>query len=265
MRKRVPWSVLFLAILSIQAFAQTPAPEAAHWVADLASRYNVTPNVTYLLADDYEAKLDVYVPRSASAAAPAPTVVFFHGGGWTGGDKNVVVLRLLPYLEMGWAAVNVNYRLALALAAVEDCRCALRWVIRNAAKNHFDAGRLVVTGESAGSHLALVSAIAPGSAGLDQGCPGAEALKVAAVVNWYGVTDVLDVLEGAHQQPYAVRWLGSRPDAEEVARRVSPLQYVRAALPPILTFTAMPMRSRHTITLFVCTGHSTRPEFPIIC
>src|SRR5438477_2170677 len=46
-----------------------------------------------------------------------------------------------PYLEMGWAVVNVEYRLArasLAPAAVEDCRCALRWVIKNAKDYNFD-------------------------------------------------------------------------------------------------------------------------------
>ena len=45
------------------------------------------------------------------------------------------VLRLLPWLEMGWAVANIEYRLgevSLAPAAVEDCLCALRWVIRNA-------------------------------------------------------------------------------------------------------------------------------------
>ena len=158
-----------------------------------------------------------------------------HGGGWTGGDKNVAFLQLLPYLEMGWSAVNVDYRLASAPAAVEDCRCALRWVIRNAAKYHFDVDKLVVTGESAGSHLALTTGMLPSSAGLDGECHGAEESKVAAIVSWYAVTDVVDVLEGAHQQTYAVRWLGSQPDSTGVARRVSPLEYVRAGLPAILT------------------------------
>jgi dienelactone hydrolase len=122
-----------------------------------------------------------------------------------------------------------------APAAVEDSRCALRWVIRNAAKYHFDVNKLVVTGESAGSHLALTTGMLPASAGFDGQCPGPEDLRVAAIVNWYGVTDVLDVLEGANQQPYAVRWLGSVPNNREVARRVSPLQHVRAGLPAILT------------------------------
>lgn len=230
-------SVLLVLMFSIAVFGQTPVPDAATWVAEIGSRYYVAPNVTYLVANNYEAKLDVFVPRHASATAPVPTVIYIHGGGWMGGDKNVTVLRLLPYLEMGWAAVNVDYRAgpATAPAAVENCRCALRWVIRNAPKYNFDVNKLVVTGESAGSHLSLTTGMLPASAGLDGECSGSEELKVAAIVNWYGVTDVVDVLEGANQQPFAVQWLGSLPNAKEVARRVSPLQYVRAGLPPILT------------------------------
>jgi acetyl esterase/lipase len=237
MHKQFLQPVWFVLIFSIAVFGQTPVPDAATWVAEIGSRYYVVPNLTYLVANDYEAKLDVFVSRHASAAAPVPTVIFIHGGGWEGGDKNAMVLRLLPYLEMGWSAVNVNYRAgpATAPAAVEDCRCALRWVIRNAQKYNFDVNKLVVTGESAGSHLALTTGMLPASAGLDGECSGAEELKVAAIINWYGVTDVVDVFEGANQQGFAVRWLSGLPNPKELAQRVSPLQYVRPELPAILT------------------------------
>jgi acetyl esterase/lipase len=76
----------------------------------------------------------------------------------------------------------------------------------------------------------------PESAGLDRQCPGNnENLKVAAIINWYGITDVADLLEGPNRQAYAVAWLGSMPNRVEVANRVSPLTYVRPGLPPILT------------------------------
>jgi dipeptidyl aminopeptidase/acylaminoacyl peptidase len=54
-------------------------------------------------------------------------------------------------------------------------------------------------------------------------------------VNWYGITDVADLLEGPNLRTYAVQWLGARPDRVEAARRVSPMTYVRRDLPPILT------------------------------
>ena len=58
---------------------------------------------------------------------------------------------------------------------------------------------------------------------------------MAAIVNWYGITDVGDLLDGPNMKTYAVTWLGSMTDRFEVAERVSPLTYVRSGLPPILT------------------------------
>lgn len=198
--------------------------------------YRVVPNVTYLVASGYEAKLDLYIPRGRQE--PRPALIQFHGGGWVGGTKESASLRFLPYLEMGWAVINVEYRLArvaLAPAAVEDCICALRWVIRNAEQYNIDVSRLVVTGYSAGGHLTLTTGLIPSSAGLDRQCPGNEPLEVAAVVNWYGITDVGDLLDGENMKSYAVTWMGSMPDRYEIAERVSPLSYVREGLPPVLT------------------------------
>jgi acetyl esterase/lipase len=124
---------------------------------------------------------------------------------------------------------------SLAPAAVEDCRCALRWVISKAKDYNFDISKLVVTGHSAGGHLSLMTGMLPASAGLDRQCPGNEELKVAAIINWFGITDVGDLLEGPNQQTYAVTWLSSLTNRDEIAKRASPLTYVRSGLPPILT------------------------------
>ena len=198
--------------------------------------YRVVPNITYITENNYEAKLDMYQARGQNT--PQATVIYIHGGGWTAGSKEASILSLLPYFEMGWNVVNVEYRLArvsLAPAAVEDCLCALRWVIHNAKEYNIDTSRLVVTGNSAGGHLALTTGMIPASAGLDRECPGPEELKVAAIVNWYGITDVADLLDGANMKIYAVTWLGSRENRREIAARVSPLTYVRAGLPPIMS------------------------------
>jgi acetyl esterase/lipase len=215
------------------AVAQTSTTAA--WAATVGNEYRVVPNITYLRASNWEAKLDVYTPRGAG---PHPTVLHIHGGGWVGGNREGVILRAMPFLEMGFAVVNVSYRLgqvAEAPAAVEDCLCALRWIVRNAKEYALDTTRIVVTGYSAGGHLALTTGMIPASQGLDRQCPGTEELKVAAVVNWYGITDVADLLEGPNMRSYAVQWLGSRPDRVQVAQRLSPLTYVRKDLPPILT------------------------------
>ena len=97
--------------------------------------------------------------------------------------KETSTLRWLPYLEMGWTVVNVEYRLAnvsLAPAAVEDCRCALRWIIQNAEKYNFDTNQIVVTGHSAGGHLSLTTGMLPASAGLDGRCPGGRVTRLMA-------------------------------------------------------------------------------------
>ena len=209
---------------------------AAEWASLVGRDYGIQHDIVYKVANGYEAKLDVSYPRNADG--PRPTVIYIHGGGWTGGTKEGSMLNLLPYLQKGFAAVNVEYRLArnsLAPAAVEDCRCALRWVTRNAERYHFDTSKLVVTGHSAGGHLSLMTGILDPAAGLDNECHGKEELKVAAVVNFYGITDVADLLQGPHQQRYAVTWLGGMPDRQAVAKRASPLTYVRKGLPPILT------------------------------
>jgi acetyl esterase/lipase len=141
-------------------------------------------------------------------------------------------MYLIPWFEMGWNVVNVEYRLArvaLAPAAVEDCLCALRFVAAQAKTYNFDVNRIVSMGESAGGHLALTTGMIPESAGLDRECEG-------AIINWYGVADVADVIDdGPHKANLAVQWFGSLPNRDEIAKRVSPLTYVRADQPPVLT------------------------------
>ena len=230
-----------LLVVTIGAFSLAPTAlaqlsDAAISAVELAREYRIVPNITYLTANNWGAKLDVYLPRDVSA--PNPTLIYIHGGGWVRGSKEASALTFLPFLEMGWSVVNVEYRLgpvSLAPAAVEDCLCALRWVIRNAERYQFDVDRLVTSGHSAGGHLALTTGMLPASAGLDRQCPGTEELKVAAIINWFGITDVPDLLEGSNVKSYAVEWMGSMPNRKEIGERVSPLNYTRRELPPILT------------------------------
>jgi len=227
--------LLVLALLAACA-AQAQLSPTALWAAHGENEYQTVANLTYLTANNYDAKLDIYRRRDTST--PQPTLIWIHGGGWTGGTKETAIMGLLPWFEMGWNVVNVEYRLAkvsLAPAAVEDCLCALRYVATHAKTYGIDPRRLVVSGGSAGGHLALTTGMIPESAGLDRECPGVPLPKVAAIVNWFGITDVVDLLDGPNRKTYAVAWLSSMPNREEVARRVSPLQYVRPGLPPILT------------------------------
>ncbi len=233
---RTPLACACVAALSISSSVVHAQETPLAWAARLENTYRILPNVTYLTASNWEARLDLFVTRTPET--PLPTLIFIHGGGWTGGAKEGRDLAILPYLDMGMNVVNVEYRLArvaLAPAAVEDCRCALRWVIQHAKEYGVDTSRIVVAGDSAGGHLAMTTGMLPASAGLDRQCPGPDNLKVAAIVNWYGISDVNDLLDGPNMKAYAVAWLGSAPDREQIAKRLSPLTYVRPGLPPVLT------------------------------
>ena len=152
---------LLIAVVAgalLRGFGRAQVLRTGNWAQTVAERYVILPDITYLTVNNDALKLDIYQPRKPTSAVP--TVVYFHGGGWVRRNKEEATLRLLPYMQMGWAVVNVDYRLAgvaLAPAAVEDCRCALHWVFKHAKEYGFDTERLVVAGGSAGGHLALMT------------------------------------------------------------------------------------------------------------
>jgi acetyl esterase/lipase len=215
----------------------------AEWATHAQNEYLIAPNVTYLTASGADLKLDVY--RRRDVTTPQKTMVFYHGGGWIGGTKEASFMSVMPWLEMGWNVVNVEYRMARvaeAPAAVEDALCALRFVVAQAKTYNVDPTKIVVSGESAGGHLALAVGMIPQSTGFTNICSGGgfagfenAVPKVAAIINWYGITDVNDMLGGPNARSYAVQWLGSGRDRDDLAKRVSPMTYVRAGLPPIMS------------------------------
>jgi acetyl esterase/lipase len=235
--KRLIATIIFTIFTAAYVAAQSTTPS----LLTIADRYWMQPDVVYGGANNTALKLDIWYPRDNPN--PTPTVIFIHGGGWIFGSKEGAVYQLLPYLEKGWRAVNVEYRMAgnsLAPGSVEDTRCALRWVFRNAKQYNFDTTKIVLTGQSAGGHLSLITGILPEGTPLDNRCYadakyGDVPMKVAAIVNWYGIADVNDLIAGPNLKNYAAMWMGSMPNAAEVAKSVSPLTYVRSGLPPIIT------------------------------
>jgi acetyl esterase/lipase len=225
---------IFLLCSSLMASSQQN-----RWTESSSFDYGISADITYGTFQNVPVHLDVW--RNTKATGPVPTLMYIHGGGWVFGDKAGAVNLFLPYIERGWNVVNVEYRMAgvsPAPAAVEDARCALRWMYRNASEYHIDTNRIVVSGHSAGGHLALMVGMLPPDSNFDSACPADAAeppLKVAAIVNWFGITDVNEILSGPDRKTYAVAWIGSQPDKEERAKHVSPLTYVRADLPPIIT------------------------------
>jgi acetyl esterase/lipase len=239
MIKRSLASLVLVLAIAASAAAQ-PAPDAQSVVA-LWQKVRTVPNLTYVRANGWEGKLDVYALRGPGTS---PVVIFIHGGGWVQGTKEGSLLSALPFIAMGYSVVNVEYRLAnvsLAPAAIEDCRCALRWVIAHAKDYNFDATRIVVSGASAGGHLALTTGMIPATAGLDRSCYTVDEPHVAAIVNFFGIADVPDLLDGPNKKPfpenwpYTVQWLGNQPNRAEIAKAASPMTYVRAGVPPTIS------------------------------
>ncbi|HXI30468.1 MAG TPA: alpha/beta hydrolase [Vicinamibacterales bacterium] len=243
MLKRLSLSMVFVLALAAAAAAQQPS-DLQGSVA-LFQKMRTVPNIVYERASGWEGKLDVYAQRTPPNSPPTPVVIFIHGGGWVQGTKEASVMRgVLPYIAMGYSVVNVEYRLAnvsLAPAAIEDCRCALRWVIAHAKDYNLDVNRIVVSGESAGGHLALTTGMIPASAGLDRMCFTTSEPHVAAIVDFFGITDIADLLDGPSKKPfpeswpYTVQWLGNQPNRAEIAKASSPLTYVRAGVPATIS------------------------------
>lgn len=195
---------------------------AFHSVAS-ALDYQIEANIRY---DKYpDTVLDILQP-AAPALGSRPGVMVIHGGGWVQGDKERMLEEYcLPFIRHGWVVANVEYRLARAApapAAVSDVLQAAQWFHNHAAKYKVDPNRILVAGGSAGGHLALMVGMTPAS------------VKIAGVIDFFGIADVADQLTGPNAREYAAQWIPEQPNRMELARRMSPMTYVRKGLPPIL-------------------------------
>lgn len=139
--------------------------------------------------------LDLHVPRPTRDDQTAcPLVIWVHGGGWESGSRRRLPVSFDEHwfvqrvLLAGFAVAAVDYRLCAEAgfpAPVDDIRSAMAWLAAHADDFGYDATRLVLWGESAGAHLALLATAAGGTP------------HVAAVVDWYGPTDLAALAAGA--------------------------------------------------------------------
>jgi acetyl esterase/lipase len=191
-----------------------------------AADYSMVGNIHY---DQYpDTVLDILQPPHP-ALQDRPAVVMIHGGGWVGGSKSEMMDFSKPFLERDYVVANVEYRLAAAApapAAVIDVLKASRWLVDHAAEYRVDPKRITVAGFSAGGHLALMAGM------LNKDTDFGPVTKFAGIIDFYGVADVVDAFEA--KRDYAVQWLGTAPDAMDLAKKVSPMSYVRKDAPPVL-------------------------------
>lgn len=216
-----------LALLAGPVMAQD-TPDAAEARAPIATAY---PNIVYT----HDQMVDVFVNPNATAAKPAPVLVYFHGGAWARGERPKAASSFGAFIRMGFSVVSVDYRLtaqATAPAAVTDALCALSWTKAHAEKYHFDASRIVAYGTSAGGHLALMAGMLPQNTDIaDAKCGPLP--RVAAILDYYGPTDLVPGVTAPKPWASLVNWIGPVNDPAALAKAMSPVTYVRKDLPPI--------------------------------
>jgi acetyl esterase/lipase len=202
--------LLFLIILQFTVNAQVSEPVYISLKDIPYYEGNVTD--PYILE---RCNLDLIVPKEAESFT---TVIWFHGGGLTGGDK-FIPERLK---NKGIAVAAVNYRLypgAKCPAYIEDAAAACAWVFENIEKYGGDKKQIILAGHSAGGYLALM-------VGLDKqwlAIHGVDADEIKMLVPFSGHTIT-------HM---TIRKERGIPDTQPIVDLMAPLYHVRNNAPPL--------------------------------
>ena len=197
-------------------------------------------DLRYAEGDGRRHLLDLYYPVEGVAAAPV--LLQIHGGAWIVGDKRQQARPLMHHLAAhGWVCVAPNYRRSPSATFPDhlvDVKRALRWVRERAADYGGDPGFVVITGGSAGGHLAALAALTPA---VREYQPGFEEVdtSVSACVVFYGAYDLTgrfggvgaDGMGGLIERAVLKRRLADDPIAFS---RASPLDQIHHDAPPFM-------------------------------
>jgi acetyl esterase/lipase len=213
-------------------------------------------NIAY--GPDPQQRLDVYVPR-ASAAAPRPVIVFWHGGRWKFGDKADYRFVGAALAGSGCVAIVANYRHYPQVKMpgfMDDAAQATLWSAAHAADYGGDQRRVFLMGHSAGAHMAALLTLDPryfSAAG--QARP-----HLAGVIGLSGAYDFLPLLEADVQDMF-----GPPHDYPQS----QPINFVRRGAPPMLLVhglddaTVLPKNSRNfAAALSACGASVTLKLYP---
>lgn len=196
----------------------------------------VIRDVEYGKAGDVSLKLNVIRPKTPEKEK-LPVLVWIHGGGWVGGNKDDATGLLCGFAQQGYVCVSVEYRFADVAtfpAQIQDCKAAIRFLRANADKYGIDTQRFGVWGDSAGGHLVSLlgtSGSVPELEG-DSGNAG-QSSAVQAVCDWYGpVGFARGTLN--KDDPVSVMLGGTPQDNRELARQSDPVTFIDGQDPPFL-------------------------------
>lgn len=195
-------------------------------------------------------KLDIYRPREpalhgegpagAGPRRPSPILLQIHGGAWIVGSKNEQGIPLmLRMASHGWLCASIDYRLSPRATfpdQIVDVKRALRWLKERAHEYGADPDLIVVTGGSAGGHLASLAALTANDPELQPGFEHADT-TVQGCVSFYGVYDFTNrngVYRHGGLARLLARWVMKRPleEASAAYEQASPLYRIHAGAPP---------------------------------
>ncbi len=207
----------------------------------------VLSNVAYT-EGGRKAHLDIYRPKGRDLSG-APVLIQVHGGGWTIGNKEQQGLILMNRMaQQGWVCISVNYRLApkhMFPTQIIDVKRAIAWVHENIEEYGGDPSYVVITGGSAGGHLAALAALTPGLADYQPGFEDADT-SISACVPFYGVYDLAGITEERSAIDMRDRFLAARVFGKDPKTHLD--EFVRAS--PLAHVT------EHTPDFFVIHGRN---------
>jgi acetyl esterase/lipase len=219
----------------------TPADKPAA-VEDIT----VLQDIPYREGSNRQWRLDLAL-KGGPRDKQRPAIVVIHGGGWLEGDKSSFASRkhpvpgnIIDFAELGFVAVTINYRLsgeARFPAALEDCRCAVRWLRAHAREYNIDSRHIGAYGNSAGGHLALLLGMVGKDTALEGDVPyREESSRVQAVASDSGPIDLLYQYQHDQLKQVVSRFLGGPPEGERTAvyNTASPSHRITPDTPPLL-------------------------------
>ncbi len=214
---------------------------AVQWLRALAAYPYRVPGDVERVEVEYAPglTLDIYRSRNRSPAGPRPTILQVHGGGWHGGNRRQSGRPLLHRTARhGWIGVAADYPLTPTATWPEPAvalKRALAWLKTEGTGFGIDPDAIVVTGSSAGAHLAAHLALSSGDLRYQPGFEHLD-LSVAGAVPFYGIFDLLNRNHTRDPWPFiGIELMKSRAGSDEARwRSASPLDLVRGDAPPFL-------------------------------
>lgn len=173
-----------------------------------------------------------------------PAIVWIHGGAFRAGDRHGDAELCRQIARRGFACLSIDYRLsgeAIFPAAIQDCKCAVRYLRANAARLGIAPDGIGAWGPSAGGHLAALLGTSAGVAEFegDSGWAGYSS-AVKAVCDWFGPTDFLqmsafpsDMDHDAADSPESEFIGGPIQMHPDRAGKANPITYVSQSTPPM--------------------------------